>query len=252
MKPATSSPDAAARVPWWRWLVLLAVAICAVALYRYFELDKLMSLQTLKLRRAEWQAIYAQYPIGMLAIGFAFYLLVALLNLPGAGVLMLAAGAVFGLGPGTAIVSFASTLGATLTFLVARYLLRDAVQARWGHRLAPFNAGVERDGAWYVFTMRLAHLPYLVVNLLAALTPISWWRFCWASQLGMLPINLIYVNAGTRLGNLERMADVLSFAFIGSLLVLVVFAFGMRWMLQRLKTVKTSGWRAPRDRPAAE
>lgn len=250
MKATTDAE--ARRVPCWRWLVLLAMLIAAVALYRGFELDKLLSLQTLKLRRAEWQAIYAQYPVGMTAIGFAFYLLVALLNLPGAGVLMLAAGAVFGLATGTVIVSFASTLGATVTFLVARYLLRDAVQARWGHRLDAFNAGVERDGAWYLMTMRLAHLPYLVVNLLAALTPITLWRFWWASQLGMLPINLIYVNAGSHLGNLERMADVLSFTFVGSLVVLALAALGLRWLMQRLDRLRTSGWPARRGRRAAE
>ena len=227
---ATTDAEAR-RVPWWRWLVLLAMLIAAVALYRWFELDRLLSLQTLKLRRAEWQAIYAQYPVGMTAIGFAFYLLVALLNLPGAGVLMLAAGAVFGLATGTVIVSFASTLGATATFL---------------------NAGVARDGAWYLMTMRLAHLPYLVVNLLAALTPISLWRFWWASQLGMLPINLIYVNAGSHLGNLERMADVLSFAFVGSLVVLALAALGLRWLMHRLDRLRTSGWPARRGRREAE
>jgi pyruvate/2-oxoglutarate dehydrogenase complex dihydrolipoamide dehydrogenase (E3) component/uncharacterized membrane protein YdjX (TVP38/TMEM64 family) len=136
---------------------------------------------------------------------------VTALSLPGAAVMTVAAGALFGLLQGTLLVSFASTIGATLAFLVSRYLLRDAVQQRFGSRLAAINRGIERDGAFYLFTLRLVPaFPFFLINLLMGLTPIKAWTFYWVSQIGMLAGTLVYVNAGTQIAQLESLSGILS------------------------------------------
>lgn len=223
----STSPNGAVRC-----LVVALLLLAAVGLYEHFDLDQFFTLETLRTRRTEWRALYAQSPLRMLAGAFVFYLLVAVLNIPGGGILTLAAGAVFGLFTGTVLVSLASTLGATLSFLIARHLLHDKVQARWGDRLAEFNAGIERDGVWYLTALRLMPIPFFVPNMLASLTNMSAWRFFWSSQLGMLPVNIVYVNAGTQLGRLDQLSDVMSPTFVGSLALLGVMAMLARWMLR--------------------
>jgi pyruvate/2-oxoglutarate dehydrogenase complex dihydrolipoamide dehydrogenase (E3) component/uncharacterized membrane protein YdjX (TVP38/TMEM64 family) len=148
------------------------------------------------------------------------------LSLPGAALLTLLAGAVFGLVTGTILVSFASSIGATIAFFAARYLLKDSVQKKFGHRLAPINRGVEKDGKFYLFTLRLIPaVPFFVVNLLMALTPIKPWSFYWVSQLGMLLGTVVYVNLGTQLASLDSLRSAFSPAVIGSIVVLVLVPF---------------------------
>jgi len=215
-----------------RCLVIALLLLAAVGLYEHFDLDQFFTLDTLRSRRAEWRALYAQSPLPILAAAFVFYLLVAVLNIPGGGILTLAAGAVFGLFAGTVLVSLASTLGATISFLIARHVLQEKVQARWGDRLADFNAGIERDGIWYLTALRMMPIPFFVPNMLASMTCMSAWRFFWSSQIGMLPVNIVYVNAGTQLGNLDTLSDVMSPAFTGSLALLGVMAVLARWLLR--------------------
>ena len=152
----------------------------------------------------QFEALRATSPILVGFYFFLFYVVIAALSLPGAAVLTLGAGALFGLLWGTIIVSFASSIGATLAFLISRYLFRDAVQKRFGDRLTAVNNGMAKDGVYYLFTLRLVPLfPFFVVNLLMGLTPIRTSSYYWVSQLGMLAGTLVYVNAGTHLSKIS-------------------------------------------------
>ena len=206
------------------WLAVAALAVVGALLWRHFGLGDLLTLDSLKASREALAALVAANPLGSLALYFLIYLSVAALSLPGAAILTLAGGALFGLVKGLVVVSFASAIGALLSFLIARYLLRDSVQKRFGNLLEPINQGMQRDGAWYLLTLRLVPLfPFFAVNLLAALTPIAATRFYWVSQLGMLAGTAVYVNAGTQLATIQRTADIFSPALLGSFLLLGLF-----------------------------
>jgi pyruvate/2-oxoglutarate dehydrogenase complex dihydrolipoamide dehydrogenase (E3) component/uncharacterized membrane protein YdjX (TVP38/TMEM64 family) len=208
----------------WLWVGAALVAVAAAIAYQQFDLGRLLTLEHLKASRDGLVGAYRDRPLGTAAVFFAVYVLAAALSLPGAVVLTLAAGAIFGLGAGFVLVSFASSLGALLAFLVARYLLRDAVQHRFGSALAPINEGMRRDGTFYLLTLRLVPIfPFWLVNLLTGLTPIGAGRFYAVSQLGMIPGTLVYVNAGTQIAAIDSPGDVLSPALIGSFVLLGVF-----------------------------
>ena len=222
------------------WLAVVALAVVGALLWRHFGLGDLLTLDSLKASREALAALVAANPLGSLALYFLIYLAVAALSLPGAAILTLAGGALFGLVKGLVVVSFASAIGALLSFLIARYLLRDSVQQRFGNLLEPINQGMQRDGAWYLLTLRLVPLfPFFAVNLLAALTPIAATRFYWVSQLGMLAGTAVYVNAGTQLATIQRTADIFSPALLGSFLLLGLFPLIAKfsvdaWRLRKL------------------
>lgn len=204
-------------------LVLLLVAALVAAFFA-FDLGRFLSLAALKGHQADLAATYAARPAAVLGVFFAVYVAVAALSLPGAAPMTLAAGALFGVGIGTAIVSFASSLGATLAFLSSRYLFRDAVQRRFGSRLADVNRGVERDGAFYLFSLRLVPLiPFFAVNLVMGLTNMRATRFYLVSQVGMLAGTVVYVNAGTQLSKIESLRGVLSPGLLVSFVLLGLF-----------------------------
>ena len=155
---------------------------------------------------------------------FVIYVLVTAFSLPGAAVMTLVGGALFGLGWGLLLVSFASTIGASLAFLIARSLLRDWVQRRFAGYLTAINQGVEKQGGFYLFTLRLVPVfPFFVINLVMALTPIKLWTFYWVSQIGMLAGTAVYVNAGTQLAQLQSLSGILSPALLGSFILLGLF-----------------------------
>ncbi|MFL6664688.1 MAG: FAD-dependent oxidoreductase, partial [Rhizobacter sp.] len=169
-------------------------------------------------------ALYHAHPLHTIAVFLAVYVAVTALSLPGATIMTLAAGAIFGLVAGTILVSFASSLGAVLAFLAARYLLRDTVQARFGARLAEIDRGVEREGAFYLFTLRLVPLfPFFLINLLMGLTRMKAGTFYLVSQLGMLAGTVVYVNAGTQLARIGSAAGILSPGLVGSFVLLGIF-----------------------------
>jgi dihydrolipoamide dehydrogenase len=206
-----------------RWL-LVALVLLAIGAYFLFNLGQYLSLDYLKSRQQAFQSYYAAHRLVTLITYMGVYVLVTALSVPGAAILTLAGGLMFGLLVGTVVVSFASTIGATLAFLAARFVLRDAVQRRFAQRLRRINEGVEREGAFYLFTLRLiAAVPFFLINLLMGLTRIRTWRFFWVSQLGMLPGTLVYVNAGTQLGRIEALGDIFSPGLIVSLALLGVF-----------------------------
>ena len=192
-------------------VVLLILSVSGNVDIRHFD------LQYLKTQQATIDAYFVSNPILTAAVYFVVYVAVATLSLPGAAVMTLAGGAVFGLLWGTLLVSFASTIGATLAFLVSRFLLRDMIQQRFGDKLKAVNAGVEKDGAFYLFTLRLVPaFPFFIINLVMGLTPLATRTFYWVSQLGMLAGTLVYVNAGTQLARIESLNDILSPGLIAS------------------------------------
>jgi pyruvate/2-oxoglutarate dehydrogenase complex dihydrolipoamide dehydrogenase (E3) component/uncharacterized membrane protein YdjX (TVP38/TMEM64 family) len=220
------------------WTGAAALLVAAVWAWQHFGLGSLLTLDQLKASRDALVGAYQARPVATAAAYFAVYVVATALSVPGAVVLTLAAGAVFGLGAGFVLVSFASSLGALLAFLAARYLLRDVVQARFGKRLAPINEGMQRDGTFYLLTLRLVPVfPFWLVNLLSGLTPIGAGRFYAVSQLGMLPGTLVYVNAGTQLAAISSLRDVLSPALWGSFVLLGLFPLlakaGVGWLQRR-------------------
>ncbi|AWX99201.1 pyridine nucleotide-disulfide oxidoreductase [Marinomonas primoryensis] len=215
--------------------LLVLIAILAVGFF-YFDLHQLLTLQGLKSGLAQFETWRAESP---LLVGGAFlilYVIVTALSLPGAVIMTLAAGALFGLGWGLLIVSFASSIGATLAFLVSRYLLQDMVQKRFGDRLKAINEGVEKEGAFYLFTLRLVPIfPFFLINLLMGLTTIRAVTFYWVSQVGMLAGTFVFVNAGTQLGQLESLSGILSPSLLLSFVLLGVFPLIAKKLLNVIK-----------------
>ncbi|MEO9274507.1 FAD-dependent oxidoreductase [Marinomonas sp. 5E14-1] len=227
--------------------LLVIIAALAVVFF-YFDLHKLLTLDGLKSGLDTFEAWRAESP---LLIGGAFlilYVIVTALSLPGAAIMTLAAGALFGLGWGLLIVSFASSIGATLAFLVSRYLLQDTVQKRFGDRLKAFNEGIEKEGAFYLFTLRLVPIfPFFLINLLMGLTTIRAFTFYWASQLGMLAGTFVYVNAGTQLGQLDSLSGILSPPLLLSFVLLGVFPLIAKKLINLIKARRVyAGYTKPK------
>lgn len=228
-------------------LILLVLLAGAVAAFFALDLGQYLSLQALKAQQANIAAFRAERPVLAIGLYFAIYVVTTALSLPGAALLTLAGGAVFGLLWGTVIVSFASTLGATLAFLMARFFLRDWVAARFGQRLAAIDEGVRREGAFYLFTLRLVPaFPFFLVNLLLGLTAMKARTFYWVSQLGMLAGTVVYVNAGTQLAQLESLAGILSPALLGAFVLLGIFPLIARRVVEAVRANRVyAGWRKP-------
>lgn len=204
--------------------VLLSLVAAAIIAFFVFDLGRFLNLETLKFHQEELKAYARTYPWQSAGLFFLAYTLVTALSIPGAAIMTLAAGAIFGLAWGTLIVSFASSIGATLAFLAARFVLRDSIQKRFGDKLKSFNEGVARDGAFYLFTLRLAPIfPFFLINLVMGLTPMRAWTFYWVSQLGMLAGTLVYVNAGTQLAQIDSLSGILSPGLIFSFVLLGIF-----------------------------
>ncbi|MBK8063701.1 MAG: FAD-dependent oxidoreductase [Betaproteobacteria bacterium] len=205
-------------------LLLLAAIIVLIATFFALGGHRFLSFETVKAQQAAIDAWYRGHPFEAAAGFFMLYVAVTGLSLPGAAIMTLAGGAVFGLGWGVLLVSFASAIGATLAFLSSRFLLRDWVQARFGPQLRAMNEGVARDGAFYLFTLRLIPaIPFFVINVAMGLTPMRTRTYYWVSQLGMLPATAVFVNAGTQLAQLDSPAGILSPGLLGAFVLLGVF-----------------------------
>jgi dihydrolipoamide dehydrogenase len=220
--------------------IVLIVAIGAlIAAFFAFDLNRYFTLEFFKSQQAAIEAYYRTHPVQSALIYFVVYVAVAALSLPGAAIMTLAGGAIFGLAVGLVLVSFASSVGATLAFLFSRFLLRDSVQKKFGDSLRTVNTGMERDGAFYLFAMRLVPaFPFFIVNLVMGLTSIRPWTFYWVSQVGMLAGTLVYVNAGTQIARIDSAAGILSPAIVGSFILLAVFPFIARRALEWMKARK--------------
>lgn len=216
-------------------LALLAVAIVA---YFWFDLGQYFSLEAFKAQQAQIVAAKEANPLLYIGGFFLLYVVVTALSLPGAAIMTLVAGALFGIVTGTILVSFASSIGATLAFLSARFLLRDWVQSKFGERLKAIDDGIARDGAMYLFTIRLIPLfPFFVVNLLMGLTRIKTRTYYWVSQIGMLPATVVFVNAGTQISKIESTAGLLSPTLIGSFVLLGIFPWIARGLVAAVSKV---------------
>ncbi len=199
-------------------IILAALLLLAVAAFFVLGLDRYLTLAALKSSLEELRLLVAEQPLRSAAAYFAFYVTVIALGLPGATILTLAGGALFGFGRGLVLASFASTLGASLSCLAARYVLRGWVQAHFGSRLARVNEGIEREGAFYLFTMRMIPaLPFFVINPVMGLTPMPVRTFAWVSQLGMLPATAVFIYAGGRLAQVQTPAGVFSPGILAAL-----------------------------------
>ncbi len=211
-----------------RALVILAIAVALFVAWQQGWLS-LLTLENLKAQQAAlagWVETNRWLALGGF---FLMYVVVTAASIPGAVIMTLAAGALFGWLGGTVLVSFASTIGATLAFLVARFLLREPLRAKFGERLKKIDAGIAKDGAFYLFTLRLVPVfPFFVVNLLAGLTALRAWTFAWVSQIGMFPATVVFVFAGTQLARIESPRDVLSPGLIGAFVIIGLLPLLMR------------------------
>jgi len=204
--------------------VLFAVLAALVAAFFIFDLGRFLSLDYLKSQQAALDGLYASRPFTVIASFFVIYVAATSLSLPGAAILTLAAGAIFGLFTGTLIASFASSIGATIAFLVSRFLLRDSLEAKFGDKLKTFNDNIDRDGAFYLFTVRLVPVfPFFLVNLVMGLTKIKTGVFYLVSQIGMLAGTLVFVNAGTQLAKIDSLSGILSPKLLFSFVLLGIF-----------------------------
>ncbi|NMM25851.1 MAG: FAD-dependent oxidoreductase [Glaciimonas sp.] len=229
-------------------ITIVVVAASLVLIFFALDLNRFLTLDGLKASQGQFQAWRAASPMLVGFVFFVFYVTVAALSLPGAAVMTLAAGALFGLLAGTVIVSFAASIGATLAFLASRYLLRDAIQNRFGDRLKAINDGMARDGAFYLFTLRLVPLfPFFLINLLMGLTKIRIRSYYWVSQVGMLAGTLAYVNAGTQLAQLQSLSGIVSPGLLISFALLGVFPMLSKWFLKLLQRRRVyAKWQRPK------
>lgn len=217
-------------------LIVLTMLILGVAAFRYFDLGQYLTLDYLKTSQQQFQALYQSNRFLVVAAYMGIYIAVTALSLPGAAVLTLAGGGLFGLAVGTVAVSFASTIGATLACVVSRYLLREWVQNKFGDRLAAINNGIEKEGAFYLFSLRLVPIfPFFVINLLMGLTRMRLFTFYWVSQIGMLAGTIVYVNAGKELAKIDSLSGIMSPGVLISFAILGLFPIGVKKILSLYK-----------------
>jgi pyruvate/2-oxoglutarate dehydrogenase complex dihydrolipoamide dehydrogenase (E3) component/uncharacterized membrane protein YdjX (TVP38/TMEM64 family) len=220
-------------------LILIVLIIAAVIGFFAFDLGRFLSLDYLKQSRDGFTALYQSQPALVIGSFFAIYVAVTAISLPGAAILTLAAGAILGFWVGLVVVSFASSLGATLAFLASRFVLRDSIQSKFGARMNEINKGVDKDGAFYLFTLRLIPVvPFFLVNLLMGLTKMKASTFYWVSQIGMLAGTAVYVNAGTQLAQISSLKGILSPALLGSFVLLGIFPLIAKKIVEVVKARK--------------
>jgi pyruvate/2-oxoglutarate dehydrogenase complex dihydrolipoamide dehydrogenase (E3) component/uncharacterized membrane protein YdjX (TVP38/TMEM64 family) len=226
---------------------LIAVAVALISAFFVFDLGQYFRLDFFKSQQAAIDLYYRDRPLLVAFAFFALYVLVAAASLPVAGILTLAAGAVFGLALGTLIVSFASSIGATLAFLASRFLFRDLIQRRFGGRMSAVDAGVKKEGGFYLFTLRLVPaFPFFVINLLMGLTRMKTRTFYWVSQAGMLAGTVVYVNAGTQIAQISSPGGILSARLIGSFVLLGIFPLLAKRVVDTVKARRVyAGWARP-------
>ena len=231
-----------------RWAVLASVVLALCAFF-YFDVNQLLTLANVKREQSELEQLLLAHPVEFVGVFFGIYVVATALSLPGAATLLtLAAGALFGLGWGTVFVSFASSIGATLAMVIARWLFQEQVQSRFKTQLELINRGVARDGVFYLLTLRLVPVfPFFAVNLAMAVTRMKVWQFYLVSQVGMLAGTMVFVNAGTELGRIASPGDVVSNGLITSFVLLGLFPLLAKWLVDWLKARRVyRGFQRPR------
>jgi len=222
-------------------LIIVLIVIGLIAAFRIFHLDTYLSLSYLKESRDKFEMLYSENRSAVIAAYIMIYILVTSLSLPGAAVLGLAAGSLFGLLTGTIVVSFASSVGATLACAVSRFILRDWVQKKFGDRLKTVNEGIEKEGAFYLFTLRLIPVfPFWLINMIMGLTKMPLKTYYWVSQIGMLPGTIVFVNAGKELAKINSLSGIFSPGLILSFALLGLFPMAARKLIALSKLRKGS------------
>jgi len=227
-------------------IICISAILCA---WFYFDLGQYLNLNYIKAQQAQWQTSIAQSPVVASMMYFFLYIIITALSLPGAAIFTLLSGALFGFWWSLVLVSFASTIGATLAFIISRFLLRDWVQKKYDHKLQSINQGIENQGAFYLFTLRLIPIvPFFMINLLMGLTPLATRTFFWVSQLGMLAGTAVYINAGTQLGQLSSLAGILSPNILFSFALLGIFPWIAQRVIIKINTSKIyTQWNKPKQ-----
>jgi len=227
-------------------VILIVIAVLIVAV-KVFHLDQYLTLSYLKESLDKFKALYENHRLMVIAGYFIIYVLTTSLSLPGASPLGIAGGALFGFWIATIVVSFASTIGATLACSVSRFFLRDWIQRKFNDKIAKVNEGIEKEGAFYLFTLRLIPLfPFWMINLAMGLTKMSLFKFYWVSQIGMLPGTMVFVNAGKELAKIESLKGILSPGLIISFALIGIFPIAVKKLValyssRRKKTAGVAG-----------
>ena len=227
-----------------RKIIIIAIIVAVIALFRIFHLGDYLTLSYIKESQQRLAGLYSEHRLSVIGLYMVMYVMVTALSLPGAVVMTLAGGALFGLWVGTLVVSFASTIGATLACFVSRFILRDWVQGKFGDKLSVIDQGIAREGAFYLFTLRLIPIfPFFVINLAMGLTQMPLHTFYWVSQVGMLAGTMVYVNAGKELGKIDSLSGILSPGLIISFALLGIFPVAVKKLLALYKAreEKTGG-----------
>jgi uncharacterized membrane protein YdjX (TVP38/TMEM64 family) len=218
-----------------KWLgktVVMGFILAGIFVFHYCNLGQYLSLVYIKASHDKFQTLYHSHRLLVIAAYLGLYIVVAALSLPGAAVITLARGGMFGLVVGSVAVSFASTIGATLACFVSRFLLREWVQGKFGDKLATINTGIEKEGAFYLFSMRLVPVfPFFIINLLMGLTRMRLFTFFWVSQIGMLAGTIVYVNAGKELAKIDSLSGILSPRVLVSFAILGLFPIAGKKLL---------------------
>ncbi|MFG0606876.1 TVP38/TMEM64 family protein [Vibrio mimicus] len=221
-------------------IALILIVITAILVTQF---SQYLTLDMAKAKQAELASYIDAHLLQAAFIYFVVYVLLTAFSIPGATVVTLLGAALFGFWLSLLLASFASTIGATLAFLSSRFLLRDWVQAKFADKLLTINQGVERDGAFYLLSLRLIPIfPFFLINLVMGLTPISVWRYYWVSQLGMLPGTAVYLNAGTQLAEISSLGEIVSFPVLASFVLLGVFPIIVKWLMNKFqqRTIQSS------------
>ena len=217
-------------------VVIAGLIVLGIVAFRYFDLGQYLTLEYIKTSQDKFHTLYLSHRFVVIAAYMGIYIAVAALSLPGAAVLTLAGGGLFGLIVGTVAVSFSSTIGATLACFISRFLLREWVQNKFGDKLVTINEGIEKEGAFYLFSLRLVPIfPFFVINLLMGLTRMRLLTFFWVSQIGMLAGTIVYVNAGKELAKIDSLSGILSPGVLISFVVLGLFPITVTKLLSLYK-----------------
>ena len=220
-------------------LSLMVIFIVVIVSFFSLNIQSYFTLENLKSYKKILISLYENNPIIFLIVFFTIYILVTALSLPGATILTISGGVIFGLFLGTLVVSFASTIGATIAMIISRYFFKDWVKTRFEKQMEKINFGMNKDGVFYLFTLRLVPaIPFFVVNLIIGLTSLRLFTFFWVSQLGMLPATLVYINAGSKLNDIGKSSDILSPIFIGSFLILGMFPLMAKMLLKTINSIR--------------
>ncbi|WP_269291259.1 TVP38/TMEM64 family protein [Vibrio cholerae] len=216
--------------------LIIALVLIAIAALLVTQFSQCLTLDVAKAKQAELANYIDAHLLQAALIYFVVYVLLTAFSIPGATVVTLLGAALFGFWLSLLLASFASTIGATLAFLSSRFLLRDWVQAKFADKLQTINQGIERDGAFYLLSLRLIPIfPFFLINLVMGLTPISTWRYYWVSQLGMLPGTAVYLNAGTQLAEISSLGEIVSLPVLASFVLLGVFPIMVKWLMGKVQ-----------------